>query len=434
MKTLSTVTLLVCAVVGFLRIQTAVFADSIFGNIPDENICSEPVQTFADMSNKGRVRYVAEMPLNLSAGTMHIPLRVMFNGTHVLSPSLGLAAWTFPLFDSNILQIDERHFEVLLPDGYKMTLTRDLDNPTVLQGCGQWSGNIGPDMIILSNGNKMRLSFKEGKIKDWEINDQKFSYFRSQLEGDKILCNGRIIAQIVPTRYDSVKLLLDGSDVIEIVPTQMPKLQKIKGLNVVAGITRSLGSIVVSGKKMQEFEYDIDGTMMPTLQIKGVSENRISWEPDTLQLRTSGNSQYDFRFDEEAPQSSFKVIRKDNSGGEVQVFERKSNGATTEMCYGENKREVVSVFTSGILKGKPKKFFSVDNSRKVIDEHTIAYSETGEPMRTSDRTQETGLTQSNYQYNAKNRKLTTVTVLRNGIPLSTYNFVDGIFDSKHTAN
>ena len=314
-----------------------------------------------------------------------------------------------------------------------MTLSRDLANPTVLKGCEQWSGNIGPDIIILSNGNKMSLSFKGGKIKDWEINKQKFSYSRSQLVGDKILCNGRIIAQIVPARSDSVKLLLDGSDVIEIVPTQMPKLQKINGKNIVAGIARSLGSIVISGKKMQEFEYSIDGEMMPALDIRGGSVNHISWEPDTLQLCTIGNSRYNFLFSEESPQSNFKVVCVDKYG-DSKVFERRSNGAMTEISFEDGRREVFSLFSTGILQGKRKKCFTVDRTGKVITEHNFVYNEIGRPLREVHRTQETGLAESVYQYDPKTNKLSRVTISRNCVPLATYVFKDGIFDKKVSPN
>lgn len=365
---------------------------------------------FSEMDVTGHVYHELRLPANISVDGIELPLKIVFDAKTVSSSTLGTCGWSFPIFDSNVAQIDEQHFQVLLPDGKILQLQRDMENTSVLHGFGGWAGYISPKEIALSNAGGDKILFRNGRISSWETKGNKFSYSVSNLTDYQLTKNGRLILQTKPISDSIVRIVADGYPSIDIAITKAPRVGQISGKNVVTSLVRSISSVFVDGKAIERLDYSVDESGYPTVKINSMTE--IRWNPINRLVRSVNDTDYESSYVGGSPSENrhLKIVQRNTFGGQ-RVFEEESDGATTQNTSPDGHKVTITTFTSGILKGKLKSFIK-EKSGALIERKTIAYNEFGNPIRetTVDGTGQNALLK--YKYNATTQDLETVTLIK----------------------
>ena len=140
---------------------------------------SEPKSHFEGVSFQGYVFLVEPLgEVELRDGRK-LPLRAIFRSeNNLVSPYLG-RGWELPIFESHIVQMDERWFRVVEPTGWYRLFWRDEKDPAVLHGQGNWKGVIQGNSISVMADCGDRLDFQDGRLIGMELKGQRLTVERT---------------------------------------------------------------------------------------------------------------------------------------------------------------------------------------------------------------------------------------------------------------
>jgi hypothetical protein len=344
-----------------------------------------PVNHFDGVNEWGYVSYWEKVgDLDLGNGLV-LPLTINFCSSRDgwNSPYVG-QGWMLPLLDSNFVQVDERTFRMVEPDGRIRMFWRGNSNDTILGSAGGWRAEIKGNEIDAYASCGWKVSYLKGHIvglltpRNRQLD---FSY-----SGNTVIAIREKGATKLSIERDvatgHVNALVFSGKRIEITLDQKPRIENIAGQNVVAGMAESLKSIAPSTGPTKSFEFAVNNKVQPTLKItsNGGHERLFTWDPATERIVGDDGWEYEIKHpngtDNPAEISRFAPTTKQK---EYWFFDGTHGCETT--IGSDNVRNVRTWFLSGIAAGKPRKLAA---STKGFGEKIVsrfAYDEQGRIIR-----------------------------------------------------
>jgi hypothetical protein len=208
-----------------------------------------PANHFDGVNEWGYVSYWEKVgDLDLGDGLI-LPLTINFCTSRDgwSSPYLG-QGWILPLLDSNFVQVDERTFRMVEPDGRIRMFWRGNSNDTILGSAGGWKAEINGDQINAYASCGWKVSYLKGHIVG--LSTPKNQQLDFAYSGNTVVAIREKGATRLSIERDvasgRVNALVFSGKRIEIALDEKPRVQNIAGQNVVAGMAESLKSIAPS--------------------------------------------------------------------------------------------------------------------------------------------------------------------------------------------
>jgi YD repeat-containing protein len=359
-----------------------------------------PKDHFDGVNEYGYVSYWEKIgELDLQDG-LKFPLIIGFESNReTSSPYLG-HGWILTLLDSRIVQINEREFQMILPDGYILSFGRDSKNPNLLNGQAGWKAEVKTDSITAYADCGWKLLFNRGKLAaittpknrvlEFVINNGRVSEIR---EGQSTLLR----VETDPAT-GAVSGLSYGSRHIAIELGERPQVQSIKGNNVISGMQLSLRQIVSPEGKRTTYEFAIDDKRQPTLAISGGASRHFTWDPASKRILKDGMWTYDITPSTVAWENA-AIDRKNKQGLREYWFLESSKGVETVQSI-DGVRTITTSFVSGRLAGAIRKV-TASKGGVVSTVYQAFYDEKDRLIRETTPTKRT-----DYRFDQSGRQLT----------------------------
>lgn len=340
---------------------------------------SKPGSHFDGVDYQGDVYLVEEIgEFDLGKGNM-LPIFAAFESSNMrISPYLG-SGWVLPLLEAKIVPVDEKTFRLDQPDGRFRIFWRDKDDPSLLSGQGGWKAEIQGDVLRAWAPCGSRMAFRRGRIMQLEVKGRKLDYVYSGSTVSEIREAGTSLLKVLrdSKTSDVTGLAFSSGKTVGFEQGRRPRVQSIGGQNVVVGIDRSLGKIILPGGKTRAFEFAVDGLLQPMVKIDGSRE--VVWNPATGKIIRDGEWAYQID-DKSLPSEKFAAaaIARTDHGGKRQFWsETPSVKSFTKLHNGVNVTE--RTFPSGMLAGKLRSV-RYDLGDRILEEK-YAYDEHGDVAR-----------------------------------------------------
>ncbi len=330
-----------------------------------------PQSHFQGVSFQGYVFHAEPLgEVDLGNGLV-LPLRVIFRSeSNASSPYVG-QGWDIPLLESHIVQINEREFRMVEPTGWFRLFWRDGKNPSLLHGQNGWKAEIKGNTITAWADCGSKLVFNAGKITQLQLENRTFDYQYSGNRLSEIREGGRMVLKVEGEGSSF------GGQEIRFELGDRPRVQNVKGQNIVAAVDRSLSKARLSNGTTKSFEFAVNHKMEPTLK---VGESRlIVWDPATRRIKQDGEWAYEIK----PPESDVfanAAIGRTNLNNQHE-FWLKDMSKGTEVIQNANgfKRER-RWFVAGKLTGRNREIIDFMNGQE-LRRRNWSYNEAGEVLR-----------------------------------------------------
>jgi hypothetical protein len=251
-----------------------------------------PSTHFEAVSSDGKVRYklsLGSVPLDAQES---IPLDIIFKteDSPAVSSLLG-KNWTFPFFESGIVQIDDAKFDWILPDGSHNILQR-TGIPTQLSSQNGFLAEIDGDRITVSAECGWTFVYEEGRLTEIKTPENRdFTYTYQNRHVTSFEEGARSIAHI---EYDSetglVKNIEWGSKNISFTSTRRPVIGTANNgtsmVSLVSQMTPDVATIDINDSKFAAMDYRPGPNLLPTLSLQGSEglSKTITWNAQTADV------------------------------------------------------------------------------------------------------------------------------------------------------
>lgn len=361
----------------------------------------EPRSHFEGVDSQGTVSIVKVLG-NIQGGEgKEFPIFAIFNAKdQVSSPYLGFK-WKLPLLESKIVQIDENTFRLDQPDGWYRFFWRDRKDPNVLNGQGDWKAVIQGNTVTAWADCGTKLVFNSGRISSMQIKDRQFTYTYLNQKVSEVRESDRpVVTVISDPRSGEVEGLRLQDQTIEFTRGQVPRVQTIDNMNVVAGMESAVSGISTASEKLN-FEYGVDSIINPTIQI---NDRLITWKAKTGEIVSDGDMLY--KIQQGSGKSDNAFIARTNLQGKSESWFYDS-GKGRETIEKNGKTTIRSWYTSGKLHGKSRRVIEVEGGKQRVLEETI-YDEEGRILRELKNTVQT----TKFKYDGDRVEITYGTLSR----------------------
>ena len=326
------------------------------------------------MSFQGYVFHVEPLgEIDLGNGLV-LPLRAIFRSeSNASSPYIG-QGWDIPLLESHIVQIDDREFRMVEPTGWFRLFWRDGKDPALLHGQNGWKAEIKGNTITAWADCGSKIVFNTGKITQLQLENRTFDYQYSGNRVSEIREGGRMVLKVEGAG------LSYGGQLIRFELGDKPRVQNVKGQNVIGTVDRSLSKMHLSDGSARSYEFSVNDKMEPTLKVK--DGRLIVWDPTTRRIKQDGEWTYQIK-PAESDLFAYAAIERTNSSNENE-FWLKDISKGTEVIQNANgfKRER-KWFVAGKLTGRNREIADFING-KELRRRNWSYNENGEVLRFSD--------------------------------------------------
>jgi hypothetical protein len=361
-------------------VLSLVLASSITNSVACGLAWETPRGHFDGVDEQGKVSYwekIADVDLGKD---IKIPLIMGFESArNSSSPYLG-AGWTLALLDSSIVQIDDKRFMMVQPDGWTSRLGRKKAEDTILSGQKGWMASINGNQVTVWATCGWKMVFTDGKITSIETpQNQVLSYVYEGGIVKEIDADG---VPILKVSIDPTTGIVNGLSVnnkqIGLVEGQKPSVENINGQNVVGEVKQSLQKLTFADGSSETFKFAVNSKLLPTLDISGINSRSFSWDPATQLILKDG-------------EWSYKVLPSLEQFSNAQIT-RQNNEGQSEYWFadGHNGREITrdingitttkEVFTSGFLRGRTRKIEETKNNSTTLI-YSATYDELGHIIR-----------------------------------------------------
>jgi hypothetical protein len=338
---------------------------------------------FDGVDEKGTVSYWEKISdLDLGKG-IKIPLIMGFeSSSNLSSPYLG-EGWTLALLDSNIVQIDDKRFIMVQPDGWTSRFGRKETTDTILSGEKGWMASINGNQITVWAKCGWKLLYTDGKITSIETpQNQVLSYVYEGGIVKEIDEDGVPILKVAidPTTGIVSGLAFSDGKNISIAEGQKPHIENINGQNVVGEVKPSLQKLTLANGSVESFKFAVTPKLLPTLNISEANNNRsFSWEPATKLILQDGDWSYKIVPAKEQF-SNAQITRVNGTGqSEYWYYDHHDGQEITQSLNGV--KRIKEFFTTGILKGKVRKIEQVTSAGQTTLLYAASYDESGNLIR-----------------------------------------------------
>ncbi len=248
---------------------------------------SPPTNHFDGVDEQGYVEYWEKVADVDFGDGLKLPMEIGFRSHYengAPSPYLG-AGWVIPLLEANFVQTGENSFEMLQPDGWTNLFLRK--DTTTLNGSAGWMAQINGDTITAWARCGWKIQFYKGHIVS--MTTPKNRTFEFVYSGDMVTAireNGATRLGVEQDTHEKVMALVFDNRRLEITKDQKPRVQKIAGQNLLAGMDESLKSISPSVGPDKTFEFAVSDKIQPTLKITSdtVKDRLFTWDPSTKKI------------------------------------------------------------------------------------------------------------------------------------------------------
>lgn len=376
---------------------------------------TEPQNHFDGVDERGNLSYWEKIG-DLDLGKdLKIPLVMGFNSArNTSSPYLG-DGWLLALLDSNIVQIDEKRFMMVQPDGWITRFGRKQASDTTLSGQKGWAAEINGSQITVWAECGWKLIFTNGKITSITTpQNQELTYVYAG-DGVKEIDEGA--TPVLKVNRDSTSGVVTGLTVngkeIGIIQGQKPRIENINGQNVVGEVKQSLQQLTFPDGLTENFKFAVSPKLLPTLDITGISNLRsFTWDPATKFILQDGIWSYKI-IPAEKQFSNAQISRTNLTGQSEYWFDDAQNGQKITQGV-DGIKHVEEFFTTGPIKGEPRKIEEIKNGIATVI-RSISYDEKGRVIRDIAKDSAT----TTFTYDDPNLTRTRIIEYKNGIKQTT---------------
>lgn len=310
---------------------------------------------------------------------LKLPLVIGFNPTRRISPFVG-KGWIIPILESNIVQVDEKKFLLTQPDGVSREFWRKSSTDTILQGQGNWKGEINGNQITLWAVCGWKLTFDCGKMTTITTPKNRVITlkYNNGIASEVQEADRTILKVDNDPRNGTAIGLTYGKNVIHFNLGEMPRVEVIEKMKLIGGIDHSLNKIIFPDGSEAIYEFGIDDKMQPTLAISGDTDRNFTWDPTTGQALKDGNWTYDIKLAEDI-YSNAQIGRTNKENQREFWFKDIFNGVETTLNT-DGTKTVVTCFPSGILNGQLRKIEKFKND-SLEESEKFDYDEIGRVLR-----------------------------------------------------
>ena len=337
-----------------------------------------PHNHFDGVSENGDFSYWRDIgTFDLGEG-LKIPLVIGFKPTRGGNSLLG-RGWIIPLLESNVVQVDETKFLLTQPDGITRQFWRKKPDDLLLKGQGNWAGQIQGNTIVLWADCGWKLVFSKGKITS--ITTPKNRVLNVVYGGDgmmKLLENGSAVLQVANTANGVGMKLSFGTNQIDLEMDKRPRVEVVKGLNVVGGYEKSLHRVRLSGAREAVYDFAVDKKMQPTLKIAGDTDRMFTWDAKSGKLIKDGEWSYNIKPGDNWWDNTAQGRINTKNQKEFWFFDKVNGREIMEGIDGT--RKVTHYFASGILRGRIRKEEKISERGSEVTYQAV-YDEKGKLLR-----------------------------------------------------
>jgi hypothetical protein len=251
---------------------------------------SLPATHFENVSERGYVSHWDQIG-NLDLGDIRVPLIIGFQ-TYLPYSSKELGSgWIFPLLDANMVQRDEGTFDMIQPDGWHIIYSRDGTDPNLLHGSNLSLAEIQGNTITVSSscGSGWKMIFTKGKLTTLSKGNHSLNIFRDELGRATSVKDGPVTVLTLEQDQQTglAKSITMGETKYQLSYDAKPRVETVKGVNLVGGVDQSLHQIIYPGGKTQTFDFAVTDKLLPDLKITDVDgkERTIIWDTSNLILK-----------------------------------------------------------------------------------------------------------------------------------------------------
>ncbi len=344
----------------------------------------KPETHFDGVNEYGFVSYWDQLgEIKLSDGTV-LPLIIGFRSDwETLVPSTHLGSgWLFGLLDAHFVQRSENAFDMISIDGYTVPFGRDPKNSSILNGAQGWKAEVKGDAVTVWAECGWKLQFTKGKISGITTPKNRTLEIRRNPDGvaADIIEGTTVLLKVERDGKNNVFCLLVGDKRIGLERVEKPRIQDIRGKNVVAGMDWALGKITTPDGQSKTFDYSVDGKLEPTLRIGGTStaERKITWNAAMRVVTSDGEWKYDVEPAQIAGQNA--AIGRTSSKGAKEFWHYDQAKGKEVVQKLDGTQIITSWFTSGKLAGALRKREEIAEG-KTTTTYQASYDEKGNLFR-----------------------------------------------------
>lgn len=343
----------------------------------------KPESHFDGVDYEGDV-YLVERLGQLDAGRgLVLPIYAAFESAgHRVSPYLG-SGWELPLLEAHMIQLDENTFRLNQPNGRFRLFWRDRKIPAVLNGQGGWKAEIKGATITAWADCGSKIVLNNGKITQLQERDRILNYVYSGGKVSEIRENGKTLLKVeVNARTGVVEgLSLEKGARIAWKLGNKPRMQRVQGKNLVAGVDPSLGEVTLPDETIRKFDFAVDRLLQPTVKLDGLRE--IAWDPGSGKILRDGDWTYQIVPSSDAFTNA--AIGRTNAKGQKEFWHYDGARGFEISKKGTGDRITKSWFVSGPLRGQVRKIVAeTPGGPKVL--RSNSYDEKGRVIRTYEGT------------------------------------------------
>ena len=311
---------------------------------------------------------------------LKIPLIIGFESNREWSsPHVG-QGFILALLDSRFEQVDENLFRMIQPDGWTSVFRRDHKIKNILGGQGGWKAEITGDNTITAYATcGWKLVYKQGKISSIGTpKGRTLDYVYSGGRVAEIRDKGSVV---LSTRVDSmsgvVAGLVIGGKEISLTQAQRPQVQKIKGQNLVAGMSSALNEVKQPSGETNSYAFTVDEKLNPTLTIN--QKRTITWDAETKRILKDGEWTYNITPSND-PLLFYAAIGRINAKKQSELWHLDAGKGIETTMHPDGMKTVSRKFVSGPLTGKIRSIEAFGANFK--EEKKFVYNENAELIKT----------------------------------------------------
>ena len=344
---------------------------------------SEPRCKIEGCDEQGYVSIAEKLvDLNIPGEKEPLPIWAIFNSSsQTASPYVGMG-WRIPFLECNMVQLSENEFMLLQPSGWKRLFRRSAKGSDVLDGGGGWKGQLSPDHATLWADCGWRIDLHKGKIVQMKTaHGQTITYNYTNGRISSVVCGMKTLVAIDSAEeFDHTLGIIINGKHYSIAKSDQPRIQRVAGVNVIAGDDPTFNQLTGLEKQTRVFTYNVDQHTRPMLTIANAAkqDTTVLWDPGTRLITDYGEWKYDIKPSETLISNS--AIGRKNLAGQSEFYHYDNANAREIVMDLTGTESITKMFSSGAIAGKVREIQSTRQGQ-VVMHYKAYYDEKGHLVR-----------------------------------------------------
>ncbi len=342
-----------------------------------------PQNHFDGVNEYGFVSYWEQVGVLEIDETTKFPLVMGFRSDREWSSAYLGHGWILAMLDSSFVQVNEKQFTMIQPDGLTRRFYRDKPEDTILRAGEGWKAEIREDVVTAWADCGWKLVYNKGKLSSISTPKNKtinLEYTGGRVSEVKEGSSTLLKVDVNPNTNQVTGFTAQGKN-YKIEQDRRPRVQMVNGQNLIGGMDSSLSKLIFPNGHQKSYEFAVDQKIEPTLKITDSGTVRsFSWNPSTKLIKTDNDWTYKITPNGENPLANAAIGRK-NAKGQEEFWYRDARKGREESHELDGTVRIESWFVNGILQGKVRKV-QIRNKDLVMDQK-FEYNESGQIIRKS---------------------------------------------------